>query len=87
VSGSGDRRHSRGIDIYFTHPYAAYERGRIENPNALLRQYLPKQASLRNLTQDKLQRCVDDINDRPRKRLRYQTPNEVFNSNTVAITV
>jgi transposase, IS30 family len=73
--------------VYFAHPYAAYERGRIENTNGLLRQYLPKQSSFKHLTQDKLQRCVDDLNDRPRKKLCYRTPNEVFKACTVALTV
>lgn len=73
--------------IFFAHPYAAYERGRIENTNGLLRQYLPKQSCLKNLHADKLRRCVEDLNDRPRKKLRYRTPNEVFAANTVALTV
>ena len=39
-----------GARIFFAHPYAAYERGRIENTNGLLWQYLPKQSSLKNIT-------------------------------------
>jgi IS30 family transposase len=75
------------IDVYFAHPYASYERGRIENANGLLRQYLPKSMSLKQLTNKKLQRCIKDLNDRPRKKLGYRTPAEVFLADTIALTV
>lgn len=76
-----------GMEVYFAHPYASYERGRIENANGLLRQYLPKNMPLKNLSNEKLQRCIDDLNDRPRKKLGYRTPREVFLENTLALTV
>lgn len=73
--------------IYFAHPYASHERGRIENANGLLRQFLPKSMPLKHLSYEKLQRCIDDLNDRPRKLLGYRTPKEVFLSQTIALTV
>lgn len=66
-------------DIYFAHPYSAYERGRNENTNGLLRQYLPKGTSFEHLSQEELQRIVDELNNRPRKKLGYRTPLEIFN--------
>jgi len=67
-----------GIETYFAHPYSSWERGANENTNGLLRQFFPKKSSFANLTQQDIQRAVDLINSRPRKRLRYHTPMEVF---------
>lgn len=68
-----------GIDIYFAHPYHSWERGTNENTNGLLRQFLPKGTCFTGVTQRRLDRYVKLINTRPRKRLGYRTPEEVFN--------
>lgn len=65
-------------DIYFARPYAAYQRGTNENTNGLIRRYLPKGTDLRELTKDQLRRIVEALNNRPRKKLGYRTPNEIF---------
>jgi IS30 family transposase len=65
-------------DVYFARPYHSWERGLNENTNGLLRQYFPKGASLKDLTEAHLQRVVDRLNNRPRKCLGYRTPAEVF---------
>jgi len=67
-----------GANIYFADPYAAYQRGTNENTNGLIRRYLPKGTSFKELTQYKLNQIVEDLNNRPRKCLGYRTPNEVF---------
>lgn len=66
------------ITIYFAHPYSSWERGTNENTNGLLRQFFPKKQSLTKITQRDILRAVRLINNRPRKRLNYLTPNEVF---------
>lgn len=66
------------IPIYFAHPYHSWERGTNENTNGLLRYFLPKKSSFKNLTQQRLDRFVKLINTRPRKRHNYATPEEVF---------
>ncbi len=66
------------ITIYFAHPYSSWERGTNENTNGLLRQFFPKKQSLTSITQRDILRAVRLINNRPRKRLNYLTPNEVF---------
>lgn len=73
------------IDIYFAHPYAAWERGTNENTNGLLRQYIPKGSDLRNLTQKDLNAIVRTLNNRPRKQLGFRTPEEAFKQATVAL--
>lgn len=68
------------LDIYFAHPYHAWERGANENMNGLLRQFFPKKKSFRRVPQSKIDRVVELINNRPRKCLNYRTPSEVLRS-------
>ena len=65
-------------DVYFAHPYCAWERGLNENTNGLLRQYFPKHTNLKTLSQDAVNDAVHLLNHRPRKCLQYRTPHEVF---------
>lgn len=72
-------------DIYFARPYTATDRGLNESINGLLRQYLPKGACFKNLTDKHLNRIIDKLNNRPRKKLGYRTPKEAFFNLTVAL--
>lgn len=67
-----------GIRIYFAWPYHSWERGTNENTNGLLRQFFPKQMMFGTLRQKDVDKVVYLINHRPRKRLGYLTPYEVF---------
>ena len=67
-----------GLQVYFAQPYHSWERGTNENTNGLLRFYFPKSASFACLTQGQLDRAVQLLNTRPRKRLGYKTPKQVF---------
>ena len=64
--------------VYFCDPYSAWQKGTNENTNGLLRQYFPKKSSFLPVTPDILQAAVNSLNDRPRKRLGWLTPREVF---------
>jgi transposase, IS30 family len=64
--------------IYFAYAYHSWERGTNENTNGLLREYFPKKSEFKNITQAELDKKVKLINNRPRKRLNYLTPQEVF---------
>lgn len=72
------------IAIYFAYPYHSWERGSNENTNGLLRQFFPKGTDFTKITDFDLQAAVKLINNRPRKRLYYHTPKEVF-SGKIAI--
>lgn len=69
-----------GTTVYFARPYHSWERGSNENTNGLYRQYFPKTQSMRGVTQAEVDRAVRRLNNRPRKRLDYQSPFTVFHS-------
>lgn len=66
------------MTIYFCYPYHSWERGTNENTNGLLRQYFPKKYDFNLITEKELQHVVRKLNNRPRKRLEFKTPREVF---------
>lgn len=72
-----------GMTAYFAFPYHSWERGTNENTNGLLRQFYPKKSRFDSITQEQLDKVVRLINNRPRKRLHYLTPYEVFRKNCV----
>jgi len=77
---AGHRKISQTLpaSIYFAAPYASYQRGTNENTNGLIRRYLPKGKDFRDITQHQLDQIAEELNNRPRKKLGYRTPNEVF---------
>ena len=42
--------------------------------------YIPKKTSFENLTQQRLNEIEHKLNNRPRKKLNYYTPNEIINA-------
>jgi IS30 family transposase len=64
--------------VYFATPHHAWERGTNENTNGLIRQYLPKGTNLGSLTQRQCSRIAEQLNNRPRLRLGFKTPNEAY---------
>ena len=69
------------FQIYFTHPYASYERGCNENKNRLIRRYFKKGKLVEELSDEDIINIARKINNMPRKALGYKTPLEVFESN------
>ena len=66
------------ITCYFATPYHSWERGTNENTNGLIRQYIPKRSCMKNINQNDCDRIAYKLNTRPRKRLGYKTPYEVY---------
>jgi len=64
--------------IYFSRSYAAWERGANENLNGLLRQYFPRKTSIPHLKPSQVRSIQRKLNTRPRKRLGYKTPWEIY---------
>jgi IS30 family transposase len=67
-----------GFKTFFANPYSSWERGTNENTNGLIRQYLPKQTDLSQLSYQRVARIAMKLNNRPRKCLGYRTPAEVL---------
>lgn len=63
-----------GTKVYLRHAHHAWERA----TNELLRQYLPKRTCLRDLTQAQCTAIAERLNNRPRLRLGFRTPNEIY---------
>ena len=64
--------------VFFTDPRSPWQRGTNENTNGLARQFFPKGTNFHQVSRYKVARAENLLNDRPRKRLNYQTPSEVF---------
>ena len=64
--------------IYFADSYAPYQRGRNENSNGLIRDFLPKGTDFKKLTIDDILKIEFLLNNRPRKRLGGKTPQEAY---------
>lgn len=66
------------IQVYFAHPYSPWERPTNENSNMLIRDYFPKGTDFRQVPIERLKEVQNQLNERPRKTLNWQTPKEVF---------
>lgn len=64
--------------VYFSHPYSSWERGTNERHNGLIRRFIPKIKTLRNVSNTVVRKTQDWCNQLPRKILGYKTPQECF---------
>ena len=69
-----------GIQAYFADPYASWQRGGNENANLWIRYYFPKGTDFSTISDEELRDVEWELNNRPRKRLKFKTPQEVFTS-------
>jgi IS30 family transposase len=72
-----------GTLVYFATPHHAWERGTNENTNGLIRQYAPKGTSLAHLTAADCHAIASTLNHRPRRRLGFRTPHEVYHASVL----
>jgi IS30 family transposase len=64
--------------FFFTHPYSSWEKGVIENTNKLVRQYIPKKTNFSKLNDMQIKEIQYKINSRPREKLNFYSPKEIF---------
>lgn len=74
------------IDFYFAHPYHSWERGANENLNGLIRQYIPKASSFEYLTDEFVRFVQEELNNRPRKRFNFNSPNQIAKQKVAFVT-
>lgn len=60
------------IEVYYCHPYSAWEKGTNENGNRMLRRFFPKGTNFEKITQQEIQDAVDWLNHYPRKILGWK---------------
>ena len=78
-NGSEHVKHMEfGIQAYFADPYSSWQRGGNENCNMWIRYYFPKGTDFGTIDPEELRDVEWELNNRPRKRLNYKTPQEVF---------
>lgn len=73
------------IPVYFCDPQCPGQRGTNENTNSLIRQYFPKKTCLYQHSQETLNLVAEELNERPRKTLKFKTPKEIMNRNVALI--
>src|SRR5690625_4778717 len=66
------------LKVFFTHAYAAWEKETNERHNGMLREFIAKGKSLKNLKYSELKKYTEAINHRPRRMLHYKSPAEEF---------
>ncbi len=63
---------------YFADAYSSWQRGTNENINKMIRRFLPKGTSFKNLTKEEVKRIERWINNYPRKILKFKTSEEYY---------
>lgn len=65
-------------NVYFTHPYCSWEKGAIEHTNKLIRQYIPEKKAFEDYDDNKIKMIQNKLNERPRLKLGFLSPSQVF---------
>ncbi len=76
-----------GSKAYFAHPYSSWERGTNERHNGIIRRFIPKGKSLKDVPLSAIRRIQDWMNSLPRKILGYMSPAARFSKELAFIGV
>lgn len=74
----GDLEKKIKMEVFRAFPYHSWERGSNENFNGLIREFFPKNTDFAKISKEEIKKVESFLNNRPRKRLNYYTPREVF---------
>ncbi|MDN3956207.1 IS30 family transposase [Sporolactobacillus laevolacticus] len=64
--------------IYYTHPYAAWERPTNERHNGMIRKFIPKGRPISNYSRTFISQMIQAMDHLPRKILNYRTPAQEY---------
>ncbi|MCG0276221.1 MAG: IS30 family transposase [Thermosediminibacteraceae bacterium] len=67
-----------GIEIYYAHPYSAWEGATNEGHNGLIRRLIPKGTATKELSFSQIEQVQNWCNTQPRKILGYRQPAKLF---------
>lgn len=70
-----------GTSVYFCHPYHSWEKGGVESVNGMIRRYIKKGSDISQYEEFFIPEVQEKLNDRPRKKLNFRTPNEIMKEN------
>ena len=79
-------RDDYNVETYFCDPYSSWQKGGVENLNGLIREYLPRDTDMATITDEDIYRIQELLNNRPRKKLGYLTPNKALAAITNQLT-
>lgn len=65
------------VKVYYAHPYSSWERGTNENINKMIRRFIPKGTDIGIITEARIRRIEQWINNYPRRIFGYQSANEI----------
>lgn len=65
------------VQVYFCHPYSAWERGTIENRNGIVRRFFPKGTDFALVSHEQIRDVEKWMNSTPMVVLDFHTPDEV----------
>lgn len=74
------------VETFFTRPYTSQDKGSVENRIGILRRFLPKRTDLNLITTKELKHIENALNNRPVRKFKYKTPNQVFSEKIALIT-
>ena len=66
------------IPVFFAKPYCSTDKPHVELLNKLIRQYIPKGTSFKDIDDKQIRNIRMLLNNRPRKSLDFKSPNEVL---------
>lgn len=66
------------LKVYFCRAYAPHEKGSVERINREIRDFFPKKTDFALVNSEELKSAINIINNKPRKILKFKTPNEFY---------
>ena len=66
------------VPVFFAKPYCSTDKPHVELLNKLIRQYIPKGTSFKDVDDKQIRNIRILLNNRPRKSLDFKSPNEVL---------
>jgi IS30 family transposase len=77
-------RRYEGLKLYYCDPYAAWQKGSVENSNRDVRWYIPKGTNFDEVSKGFVAEVEGRLGRRPLKCLGYRTPDECFFPQNIA---